>query len=148
MNDCRATMKNENRGYNLNQRHFEMMLMAKNTNPQFADFGKRLAQLRKAAGYTQQELADEINSTRRVIAYYETESDQPPANILADLARALGSSTDALLGLTEQQTPKLSSRLERRLKKMETLTPKAKRQLVQLIDTFIEAEQLKKQASQ
>ena len=141
-------MKNENRGYNLNQRHFEMMLMAKNTNPQFADFGKRLAQLRKAAGYTQQELADEINSTRRVIAYYETESDQPPANILADLARALGSSTDALLGLTEQQTPKLSSRLERRLKKMETLTPKAKRQLVQLIDTFIEAEQLKKQASQ
>ncbi|WP_349276141.1 MULTISPECIES: helix-turn-helix transcriptional regulator [unclassified Pseudoalteromonas] len=122
--------------------------MAKNTNPQFADFGKRLAQLRKAAGYTQQELADEINSTRRVIAYYETESDQPPANILADLARALGSSTDALLGLTEQQTPKLSSRLERRLKKMETLTPKAKRQLVQLIDTFIEAEQLKKQASQ
>ena len=122
--------------------------MAKNTNPQFADFGKRIAQLRKAAGYTQQELADEINSTRRVIAYYETESDQPPANILADLARALGSSTDALLGLTEQQTPKLSSRLERRLKKMETLTPKAKRQLVQLIDTFIEAEQLKKQASQ
>ena len=122
--------------------------MAKNTNPQFADFGKRLAQLRKAAGYTQQELADEINSTRRVIAYYETESDQPPANILADLAKALGSSTDALLGLTEQQTPKLSSRLERRLKKMETLTPKAKRQLVQLIDTFIEAEQLKKQASQ
>jgi transcriptional regulator with XRE-family HTH domain len=141
-------MKNENRGYNLNQRHFEMMLMAKNTNPQFADFGKRLAQLRKAAGYTQQELADEINSTRRVIAYYETESDQPPANILAVLAKALGSTTDALLGLTEAQTPKLSSRLERRLKKMETLTPKAKRQLVQLIDTFIEAEQLKKQVNQ
>ena len=122
--------------------------MAKNTNPQFTDFGKRLAQLRKAAGYTQQELADEINSTRRIIAYYETESDQPPANILTDLAQALGSTTDALLGLTEQQTPKLSSRLERRLKKMETLTPKAKRQLVQLIDTFIEAEQLKKQVSQ
>lgn len=122
--------------------------MAKNTNPQFADFGKRLAQLRKAAGYTQQELADEINSTRRVIAYYETESDQPPANILAVLAKALGSTTDALLGLTEAQTPKLSSRLERRLKKMETLTPKAKRQLVQLIDTFIEAEQLKKQVNQ
>lgn len=141
-------MKNENQGYNLNQRHFEMMLMAKNTNPQFADFGKRLAQLRKAAGYTQQELADEINATRRVIAYYETESDQPPANILAVLAKALGSTTDALLGLTEAQTPKLSSRLERRLKKMETLTPKAKRQLVQLIDTFIEAEQLKKQVNQ
>ena len=122
--------------------------MAKNTNPQFADFGKRLAQLRKAAGYTQQELADEINSTRRIIAYYETESDQPPANILADLAKALGSTTDTLLGLTEQQTPKLSSRLERRLKKMEALTPKSKRQLVQLIDTFIEAEQLKKQVSQ
>lgn len=122
--------------------------MAKNTYPQFADFGKRLAQLRKAAGYTQQELADEINSTRRIIAYYETESDHPPANILADLASALGSSTDALLGLTEQQMPKLSSRLERRLKKMEGLTPKSKRQLVQLIDTFIEAEQLKKQMSQ
>ncbi|WP_148864766.1 helix-turn-helix transcriptional regulator [Marinobacter fonticola] len=43
-------------------------------NETLADFGKRLAQLRKDAGFTQKELADEIGATRRVIAYYETES--------------------------------------------------------------------------
>ncbi|BBM03554.1 helix-turn-helix domain-containing protein [Microbulbifer sp. GL-2] len=43
--------------------------MPKYMNENLADFGKRLAQLRKAAGYTQKELAEEIGATRRVIAY-------------------------------------------------------------------------------
>lgn len=72
--------------------------MRKHPTPQTQGFGLRLAELRKSAGYTQQELADEIGASRRQIAYYEGESEHPPANLLIDLARALNVSTDALLG--------------------------------------------------
>lgn len=36
-----------------------------------AGFGARLAELRKAAGFTQQQLADEVGVSRRMVAYYE-----------------------------------------------------------------------------
>lgn len=115
---------------------------------QIHNFGQRLATLRKAAGLTQQELADEVGASRRMIAYYEAESDHPPANLLTQIANALNVSTDALLGLQGgSATPKVSNRLERRLKQIDTLNPKAKRQLTQMIDTFIEAEQFRQQHS-
>lgn len=124
--------------------------MAKHTNETLTDFGQQLATLRKAAGFTQQQLADEIGATRRMVAYYEAESNHPPANLLADIARALGVSTDTLLGLSpaeQDAEPKTGNRLERRLKQIDKLAPRAKRQLTQLIDTFIEAEQLRQQHS-
>ncbi len=124
------------------------MNMSKDINTDLISFGHHLAQLRKAAGYTQSQLAEEIGTTRRKIAYYETESPHPPANLLIDLAKALAVSTDELLGLTAINTkPKASSRLERRIRQLETLGPKARKQIVQLIDTFIEAEQLKEKAN-
>ena len=46
------------------------------------NFGKRLAMLRKERGLTYQQLADKIEVSRRVIAYYEVESDNPPGNII------------------------------------------------------------------
>lgn len=47
--------------------------------------------------------------SRRVIAYYETQSAQPPGALLLDLARTLKVSTDELLGMkpvTEKLSPK------------------------------------------
>ena len=120
--------------------------MPKHTSSSISNFGKRFAQIRKAAGYTQQALADEIGVSRRVITYYETESENPPANLLVDLARALNVSTDQLLGLQPTESTKPGRKIERQLKQIETLSPKAKRQVSQLLDTFIEAEQLKKDA--
>ncbi|WP_295798706.1 helix-turn-helix transcriptional regulator [uncultured Microbulbifer sp.] len=112
-----------------------------------ADFGKRLAQLRKAAGYTQKELAEEIGATRRVIAYYETESEHPPANLLVDLAQALKVSTDELLGVKPvKKVSQPDSRLLRRMQQIEKLDAATKRQVIQVIDTFIENAKLKKQA--
>lgn len=121
--------------------------MAK-TPPAIPNCGKQLARLRKEAGYTQQELADEIGATRRMIAYYEAESDHPPTNLLVELARALNVTTDELLGLkaaaiksTKAKQP--DSRLLRRLQQIEKLDTAKKRQIMQVIDTFIEHEQLK-----
>jgi transcriptional regulator with XRE-family HTH domain len=124
--------------------------MTKYTHSAGGGFGRRLAALRKAAGFTQQQLADEIGISRRRIAYYESESDHPPANLLADLARVLNLTADQLLAeapAKRQTKATLSPRLERRLKQIERLSPKPKQQLLNIIDTFIEAEALKQRGS-
>ena len=41
-------------------------------------FGKRLRKFRKAAGLTQNQLAQELGVSRRIIDYYERESHQHP----------------------------------------------------------------------
>ncbi len=117
--------------------------MPKHTAAVAAEFGTRLAALRKTAGYTQQQLAEEIGVSRRMVAYYETESEHPPASLLTNLARVLNVSTDDLLGLAgARKRAKLiavSPRLERRMRQIEALAPKPKQQLLGLIDTFIAA---------
>lgn len=119
--------------------------MPKHADPKTEGFGERLAQLRKAAGYTQQQIADEIGASRRQIAYYEGESEHPPASLLIALAQALNVSTDELLGVrngrAKAATPAVSTRLERRLKLIERMPAKPKQQLLGLIDTFLAASQ-------
>jgi transcriptional regulator with XRE-family HTH domain len=118
--------------------------MTKYAHPEGEGFGTRLAQLRKAAGFTQEQLAAELGISRRRVAYYEAESDHPPASLLTDLARVLNTSTDALLGNAPKHKARpapLSPRLERRLRQIERLGPRPKQQLLSLIDTFITAAQ-------
>jgi transcriptional regulator with XRE-family HTH domain len=114
-------------------------------------FGKRLADLRKAAGYTQQQLAEEVGVSRRMIAYYETETGHPPTSFLIELARALNVTTDELLGLQPSrrraERSGLSGRLERRLRQIESLAPKPKQQIIAFIDTVVAAEQMRRKAS-
>ena len=124
-------------------------LMPKQTNGELSGFGARLAACRKAAGYTQQELANEVGVSRRMIAYYEGETQHPPTTILPKLALALNVTTDALLNVNggrKVASPQMSNRLQRKLQQIEKLGTKEKRQAMQLLDMFIEREQLKRQA--
>lgn len=132
----------ENRIYIPEPTSIESRLMTKYVHSENVGFGARLAQLRKAAGYTQEQLASELGISRRRVAYYEAESDHPPASLLADLARVLNVSTDELLGNASKRKARpapLSPRLERRLRQIERLGPKPKQQLLSIIDTFIAA---------
>lgn len=149
-NDFRTSVMNENRVYTRTiSSAQEMALMTKHASAALPHFGERLAQLRKGAGYTQLELATEIGVSRRMIAYYEAESQYPPAALLPELARALGVTVDALLGVesTKKSSRPSSTRLERRFQQIENLGPREKRQILQLLDTFLENQRLKKQAS-
>jgi len=140
-------MMNENRVYTFDHTHPRSPGMAKEVNEALSHFGGQLARLRKAAGYTQQQLADEIGTTRRKIAYYERESPHPPANLLADLARVLHVTTDTLLGLEaakKKQAPPPDNRLRRRMQQIEKLPPQERRQILQVLDAFIERGQLKR----
>lgn len=106
------------------------------------NFGKRLAMLRKERGMTQQQLADKIDVTRRVVAYYEVESDNPPGNIIMLLSKALNISADELLGLAPTGIDgKPSLKLTRRMKKIEDLPPSQQKVLLKTIDTFLKGAQ-------
>jgi len=119
--------------------------MPKKTMSAAGNFGARLVELRKSAGYTQGELAAELGVTRRMVAYYEGETEHPPANLLPGLAKALGVTIEQLLGTEplRRQTKARNSRLERRLQAIEKLDARTKRQVIQLLDTFIANEKLK-----
>ena len=108
-------------------------------------FGERLAQLRRNAGFTQVEFAAEIGITQRMVAYYEAPGAQPPAHLLPQMAHALGVGVEVLLGMSPARRVKktASNRLERRLLEIEKLDARAKRQITQILDTFIEREKLK-----
>lgn len=115
---------------------------------QGSDFGQRMAELRKAAGYTQVELAKELGISQRMISHYEGRAEHPPTGVLPALAKALGVTTDELLGVAPvKKARKSDTCLERRLQQIQKLAPRPRKQIMQLIDTFIEAEQLKQKAN-
>ena len=87
-------------------------------------------------------MAEKIDVTRRVIAYYEVEPDNPPGNIIMLLSKALNISADELLGLTPVDThDKPNLRITRRIKKIKGLPPSQQKVLLKTIDVFLKEAQ-------
>jgi len=109
-------------------------------------FGRRFAQLRQAAGYSQRELAAELGISYRMVAYYETEAARLPTHLLPQIAKVLGVSTDQLLGVKEVKGngKRHDNRLWRRISQVEKLPTPLRKQIVQILDAFLEREKLKK----
>ena len=103
------------------------------------DFGRRLASLRKERGLTQTQLGEKVGVSCRVIAYYEGETNYPPAHLIAPLARALNVSTDELLGIRKikQQLDPQHAALWRRLKKIESLPKQDQKALLHYLDALV-----------
>jgi len=122
--------------------------MPKQDVNKLAGVGARLAALRRAAGYTQIELAEALEVTQPMISYHEGQADPPSSALLPKLAQTLGVSVDELLGVKPiKLSRKLDSRMQRRLSQVEKLPQTAKRQVIQLIDAFIERATRKQQIS-
>lgn len=102
-------------------------------------FGKRLAALRIARGYSQQALATELGVTRRTVCYYECEAKRPPAQLLDRLSQVLGVSIDELLG-RENTPPGFDGRSvdARFLKQWRKLTIEQKRAVSKVVDQFLD----------
>ena len=110
--------------------------------------GQRLARLRRAAGFSQRSLAQHLGVSQRMIAYYEAQAGRPPAHLLPALAEAFGVSADELLGVASaaaSDKPK-NQRLWRRLRQIEELPPKERKELSQIIDVYLERHQLRRSA--
>lgn len=65
-------------------------------------FSKRLKYVRKLRKLSQLELANKINTTKSTISNYENEYSTPSNEVLKDLANALDTTTDYLLGRSDQ----------------------------------------------
>jgi len=109
-------------------------------------FGARLAALRMARGMTQEDLGCAAGSSQRMVAHYEnTPGAQPPADVLAALARALDVSADELLGLASlsEQVNSATYRLRRRLRKVEELSADDQKTVVKLVEALVTSREVR-----
>lgn len=72
------------------------------------DIGRRISEIRREKGLSQDALAEMANLHRVTLAKYETGAIEPGALALSRIADALGTSTDELLCRTEKLPPFLS----------------------------------------
>ena len=109
--------------------------------------GERLRRLRLEKGYSLRELAAVVGTSHRMIAYYEIQGGNPPADVVVKLARALGVSADGLLGLRKANKAADSHpenvRLLRKLRQVAKLPAKDRRSVLQMIDALVERQALK-----
>jgi transcriptional regulator with XRE-family HTH domain len=114
-------------------------------NQKGESFGDRLARLRQAAGLSQRDLAAEVGISQRMVAYYEKETGHPPTHLFPLLAKALHISADQLLGLEREKENGRTrdNRLWRRFSQVEKLPSPQRKQIVQILDTFLERERLR-----
>ena len=87
--------------------------------------GSQIKHLRKASGYTQQELADKLDLTKSIVSAYEQEKRAPSYMKLIELATLFDVSTDYLLGVEHGQMLDLSG-----------LTPDARNAVKNLVQTL------------
>ncbi len=93
-------------------------------------FGERLLSLLQKQGVTQRELAERINSTEATLSRYVSGNREPKAEVLANIATALHTTSDFLLGIEKNDDfdfNKVERLLARNSSKM---TEKEKRALI------------------
>lgn len=107
----------------------------------FIAFGDRLAQLRKAQGLTQVQLAELLEVSQQAITAYESGQRRVPISALPLLASTLNVTVEDLIGVPAKQragkrgpAPKLQQQLERI-----TRLPKAQQRFVmQMLDNVLQ----------
>jgi transcriptional regulator with XRE-family HTH domain len=108
-------------------------------------FGHRLAKLRKSKGLTQTQIGEKIGVSKRIVSYYEGQTQYPPAHLIVPLAKALQVSIDELFGLKSSDfVDPQNAALWRKLKKAEELSSKDKKSLLDFIDALLIRSKTKK----
>lgn len=65
----------------------------------------RIRKLREEFGYTQQDLANRLDSSKGVIGLYESETRKPSLEVLVKLSEIFNCSIDYLLGKSDIRNP-------------------------------------------
>ena len=74
----------------------------------YDDFGENLKRLRRGQGLTQKELGAKVGLSKAVVSKYENGLDSPSFDVLVQLARYFGVTTDDLLGVARGKTVDVS----------------------------------------
>ena len=119
-----------------------MVVMKKKST--IKDFGMRLAEARRKQGLSQRALAKLVGISGRMIAYYESQSPNPPAHLLGPVCQALKISADELLGLKPQKKDITRQEwiLWKRFKKAEYLSTRDKKALFHFLNALLAKNQI------
>jgi transcriptional regulator with XRE-family HTH domain len=100
---------------------------------------KGFSQLIKLVNTSPSTFSAEVGTSHRMIIYYEKHRGSPPAHVVPKLAKALGVSADQLLGIEEVKTKRngRDTRLWRRFKAIEKLSPAERKPIIQVLDAFL-----------
>ncbi|WP_277285296.1 helix-turn-helix domain-containing protein [Sneathia sanguinegens] len=94
------------------------------------EIGNRISYLLNKNGITQKELADRINVSESVVSRYISGEREPKANVLANIATALRTTSDYLLGIEENDNFS-QSRIKRMIaRNADNMTVEEKRELI------------------
>ena len=104
--------------------------------------GARIAQIRKQRGMSQTDLAKKIGLSQSVLSRHERGTLRLHGALVTELAKALHSSADEILGLKESKQDGLFTdrRFVRRLQQIERLSKRKKEALLTTIDAFLRGE--------
>lgn len=105
-------------------------------NIEESTFGKRLARIRRSCSLTQTDLGKKVGLSKRMVAYYECQSQHIPSTILPALAKTLRVTTDELLGLKNLKIkdPEISMRLQTKLRLINKLSPRQRKSVTDFIE--------------
>lgn len=99
------------------------------------NIGSKLTELRKKNGWSQEELANQIESSRVMIGKYERGDNSPSVDVLLRLAKVFNVSVDYLLG--EGANASYDKDMIKRLEDVENLPPLEKDRIFHFIDLVI-----------
>jgi len=104
-------------------------------------FGERLRDLRKARGYTQEQLAKKIGVAKTTITGYEKNNREPNVLTITKLAQALNVSGNELICVTTADAPTLAKSSDEiaLLRDYRRLSPQGKNYLRQTLDLALSA---------
>jgi transcriptional regulator with XRE-family HTH domain len=98
-----------------------------------------IATLRKDAGLSQVELAKRIGTSASNVAFWELSGTPPRGEVLPGLARELGVSVDALLGVTPQKPAIAKGRLQEAFHAAAKLPRRQQQKIVEVVEALLKA---------
>ena len=117
-----------------------------------ADYGERLARLRRQAGLAQRELADKLKINQALISRYESGERRMYDQMLVATAKILGVTPNDILGVKSKKPDDDAAQIPRRfLKRMRNIHLLSRRDqdlLAQMMDAFVSVSEKKRKAAE
>lgn len=99
--------------------------------------GKKIVQLRKESGWSQQELAKKVGTSGAIVGRYERGEMTPSVEVAKKLADVFQVTLDYLVNQAETIAPIKDKAMLERLREIEQLDPEDKDTLLHVIDSLL-----------
>jgi len=105
--------------------------------------GQRIAEVRKARGFTQQQIADQLGIAQQTLAHYEGGRLRIAAALLPPLSKVLSMSVEDMIGDDPAGEPRPARRgpmprLQQQLERIQHLPKTTQRVVMQMLDAVID----------